>query len=190
MADPTTPLSEIAKGIPKSQAAVGAAAAISMLFLPDRLIPEQLSILRPASSIIVVLSVILAWVFQRWLSRRLGVVALVAVVMLVLLILGQVAFVVELSAVGDPPETHYYLVGTSLTDNGRAWAGQLGVASAPREVQVLRVGPDAIPGMYGASYFAVAAAYTLSTVTFLLASVLAIAAAQLKRRALAKPGGP
>ena len=120
---PPSTFKELLDAIPKTAAAVGAViAALSATLIKQELIPENLAILGVSASLLVVLAVILGTVKQEALERRSATLAAVATLCLVVLIVVQLTWVVTADPYGPDNGARKFLVGYSLTDDGRRFA--------------------------------------------------------------------
>jgi len=174
-------LREALRRLPKFTAMIGAAvAALSPFLLPDRLIPQQLAVLRPTTSLLIFVGIVLAWVYGPRVRRRLGRLALTAAGAVLVLLTLQLAFVVRVDEYGHPPVTEYYLVGYRVTGVGREMLNRVGAETLPRSQQIRRVGHDNIPSIFGASQGIVTLAYVLAVVVFVLSATMTVSALEMQ----------
>ena len=95
-------LRDVFKRMPKFTTAIGAAvASLSPFLLPDRLVPTQLDVLRPTTSLLIFVAIVMSWVFQHRLRRWLGRLAITATVGILALLTLQILLVTR--AVGVFP---------------------------------------------------------------------------------------
>src|SRR2546427_6532041 len=117
---PRRPFLDILNSLPLIKAALAGALALAPLFLPDRLIPEQLSALRVISTIVVIIAVFVGWKYHRGLRKRLGTFIVTGAVALIGLTIMQLLYVEAFVGIGQPPETEYHLIGYAVSPAGEA----------------------------------------------------------------------
>jgi CHAT domain-containing protein/tetratricopeptide (TPR) repeat protein len=148
--------------------------ALVPLLLPDRLVPEQLSVLRPTASLLFIVAFLVGWSYRRRLWPRRAAFLWAAIVALLGLAILQVQYVKELPGLGREARSEYHLIGYKLTPRGRVMVEEAGVGREAVEMALRQIGPDAIPVLYGSSYQALALAYALATFVFVFSVGLAL----------------
>ncbi len=173
--------SDLLADLPRLQAAISAAlAALLPLLLPDRLVPQQLSVLRSVASLIVIVAFLAGWIYRRGLQRRRATLVWLAAAAAIGLGALQIRYVQELPAIGSDLRTEYYLVGYALTPHGHDMLVQAGVQNESLPVALRKVGPDAIPALYGDSYQIVSLLYTLCALAFVFSAVVTLTASDFR----------
>jgi len=148
-------------------------AGLIPLVFPEGLIPSQLGSLAAASSLLGMLAFLAAINFGTIAQRHCRRFTLGAVAFGLLTIALNQALVVTLD-VGDPPRETSFLTGWSVSGEGAAMLQAAGLADEIASVQVARIGPDQIPRLYGGSYRAAQAIYSLSLLLLVFCSIFAI----------------
>jgi hypothetical protein len=153
---------------------IGAVAtALVPILLPPRLVPEQLEPIKVASSLLTLLFILLGWIYRPAVEKYLGRIVITALLAALTLIALNLAFVITLK-LGSPPEPRYFLVGFAHSAHGERLLEKAGVKSKNRESQILEVGFDNIPTIYGTSFLANAATYSVATITMFGCTVLTL----------------
>lgn len=147
-------------------------AVLSATLIRARLIPYQLSVLGTIGALFILVGLLITLAYQSQLKKYLASFIVTSCVTLVLLTLLQIFFVVAVENYGDPPRTHYFLVGYELTEQGKSWMKDIG--SGRPETTIGNVGYKRIPIMYGTSYLIIQAIYSFNYLIFVLAVVLAL----------------
>ncbi len=174
-------LRDVFDRLPKFTTAIGAAvASLSLFLLPDRLVPAQLDVLRPATSLLIFVAIVMSWIFQPRLRRWLGRLAITATVAVLALLALQILLVTRVDQYGEPPETHYFLTGYRITPVGTEMLERVGATTVSRAEQIRRTGDDNIPVIFGGSYRIAALLYTLAVVTFVLSATMTLGAVEVE----------
>jgi len=171
---------KLLKRIPKTVVLIDAAiVALSATLIRNELIPENVSIIGPIGSLLVVVGVVMTFAYQPGLQRSLKLLTWLATGMLVLLLLLHVAYVEPVSPYGGDGGTHQFLVGHGLTPQGQEWASMAGAQSRAEIIKA--VGDNRIRAAWGFSYTVIAVGYAIAYMGFLLCSVLALGGTDLAR---------
>lgn len=164
-------LEEVPKTVVLLDAAV---AALSATLLPERMIPENLDVIGPTASLLVLVAFLITVAHPEALRRRARLLAGGSLVALLLLLALQLGVVVPVSPYGPDAGTHRFLVGFGHSEQGARWAEQLGTASASEYVAA--IGDDRIPAAWGGSYLAAAGLYAFGYMAFVLGVALTVGA--------------
>jgi hypothetical protein len=151
-----------------------AVAAVSPTLIRNSLIPDQLAIIGLVGSVFVLLAFLLAWAYRAKVKKHLRKLLIIAFASLVLLVLLQIFFVETIDDYGNPPATHRFVVGYALNKEGRSSMAAMGVGSKSELIKF--AGADRIAAWFGVDYYIVLVTYTMSYITLILSSVLAIGA--------------
>jgi hypothetical protein len=147
-------------------------AALSATLIRDRLIPYQLGVIGTVGALFILVGLLITLIAQAKLRKYLRLFVAAACVSLVLLTLLQIYCVVTVENYGNPPAAHHFLIGYSLTEQGKSWVNDAGSGSP--EMAIGAVGYKRIPVMYGTSYSVVEALYPLTYIAFVVAVVLTL----------------
>ncbi len=188
---PPTPASTRGQGyvlIPTKIVVIDVAvAALSATLIRDQLIPENVGVIGPIASLLVIVCLSITIVSRdrlRVFSRRLATMSLAS---LVTLLLVQLTLVVSVSPYGDPPATHRFLRGFALTDSGRAWVADPSIPSGSWSEYIAAIGDARIAAAWGASFAVVAVLYSLSYLGLVLGVVLGLGGTALASTATYDP---
>lgn len=188
MSTRTVPAGSLWAEIPRLTTLLGAAvAAVLPLAVPDRLIPEQLDAIRPILSVAAVVALLGAWAFQRRLAGRAGLFVGIAAAGCLALAAVHLTLVQTVGNLGTPPGTYHFLVGFRLTEEGRAFVENAGLAGSGRETWVRAAGSSRIPWLYGWTYAATAGTFAAASLALVGGVVLSLAAAGLHSPATLPP---
>lgn len=161
--------------IPATVALLDAAvAALSATLLPARLIPENLDVIGPTASLLVLVAFLITLAYPAGLRRRVRLLAGGSLAALLLLLALQLALVVPVSPYGPDAGTHRFLVGWTYSGQGREWVEALGPMSASEYVAA--IGDDRIRAVWGGSYLQAAGLYAFSYMAFVLGVALTLGA--------------
>lgn len=167
--------------LPKTVAALDAAiAAMSGLLLPGRLIPDNVDVIGPVVSLLVVVAFLMSVAFSESLRRQLKTVALGTLLALLLLLAIQLTTVCTVGNYGPKGDKHRLLTGFTLTNVGRAYVERLGTSSCAELIQ--GAGADRVSVMWGRSHVVAAFLYALSYSGFVLGVVLGLGGSELAKR--------
>lgn len=141
-----------------------ALAAISGLVFPDILVPANLTALSGLGALLILISLVIVWIFQKFLVQKKFLVSAIAVI-LCLVALGfliqiNLRVIIPVDGIGNPPQDKSYLIGTELTEQGKEWHDKLGNPSISNFIK--EIGPDNIPQAWGESYHKKSLQYTVS----------------------------
>lgn len=169
---------------PKKLAAMTAAiAAVSALVFPETLIPSNLVVLGPAGSVLIIITFLAAWAMHGDLlrhRRRLFMIAsILCVAALGYLVVLNSDLVVYVDAMGDPPESHRFLVGRSLTQRGREWDRMAGSPSRAGLIKI--IGEDRIEDAWGRSLTRAKTEYVIAYAVLAIGVVLMLSVALTDR---------
>lgn len=174
-------LRDVFDRLPKVTTVIGVAvASLSPFLLPDRLVPAQLDVLRPATSLLIFVAIVMSWTFQPRLRHWLGPLAIAATVAVLALLALQILLVTRVDEYGEPPETHYFLTGYRITPAGTEMLERVGATTVSRAEQIRRAGDDNIPVIFGGSYRIAALLYTLAVVMFVLSATMTLGAVEVE----------
>ena len=148
-------------------------AGLIPLVFPEALIPSQLGSLAAASSLLGMLAFLAAINFGTIAQRHCRRFTLAAVAFGLLTIALNQALIVTLE-VGDPPRDTSYLMGWRISAAGDSMLRAAHVENEIPAAQVARIGPDQIPRLFGGSYHAAQAIYSLSLLMLVFCSIFAI----------------
>jgi len=96
-------------------------------------------------------------------------------------------WVVDVTDYGEPPATHRFLVGYSLSLKGTEMVRIVGAETLARGEQIRRAGDDQISVLYGTSYLVITGVYVFALVTLVATLVLSLGAIEIR---LLKPPRP
>ncbi len=174
-------LRSLLRRVPKTVALLDAAvAAMSGLVLPKRLIPENLDVLGPIVSLLIVVAFLMTLAYATGLQKRAKTFTLAALVALLALLAIQLTAVCPVTNYGPDRGTHSFLVGFSLSEAGRANRDALHATSCSELIQ--GAGDGRIRQMWNGSTV-LSFAYALSYAAFVLGVVLALGGSDLAGRA-------
>jgi hypothetical protein len=169
--------------IPIGYAAIGAAlAAVLGLFAPDRLIPEPLQGLRPAVSVYVAATFVLAWAWRGSLRRGLKRFATITFLLATIFAALNVLLVRPVSySRGDQTVERHFLTG--LNPVHAEDAGQ----SAEDLIKTYGDGWSDLVAIWGNELVWIAAGYALTYLALILGMVFSVAASELVQSRKKKP---
>lgn len=150
----------------------GAVAAVSPTLIREHLIPDQLSVIGVVGSLFVLIGFLIVWAYRDELRKHFRISIIISCLALVLLVLLQVYFIETIEEYGNPPQTHRFLVGYELNEEGRKAYEAMGSASVNELIKF--AGADRIPAWYGSDYYMVLTVYALSYIVFILGVVLTL----------------
>lgn len=170
-------LAEHLEGIPWIIGLInGAIAALSATLIRARLIPENIDLIGPLGTLVVIVAFLTTVAYRESLGRWLRRLIAVALVCLTGLLLLQVTLVEEVSAYGSDQGTHHYLVGSCYSEQGREWLDVASIAATDRDELIRYVGDGDIPEAWGSSFYLAALLYVGAYLGFILCVVLALGA--------------
>lgn len=149
-------------------------ANFSRTLIKQRLIPSQLEVIGTVGSLFILVGLLLTLVYWSRLHKFLSASIIATCISLLALTIMHLNFVKSIKA-GQPAQEYNYLIGYSLTEEGRhrgdpEHCGPLGSEEAYIECG----GSDRIPAWYGTSYTVMKTAYTLLYLLFMVGVVLTI----------------
>jgi hypothetical protein len=169
-------LHRILKAVPVTPLA-GVVAALTPLLIPDDLIPRQVRNIRALIVIAIVVGILAAWLFQKTVAQRLKGIFILTAAAVVTFTIHVLGFVVEPGPMGNPPVADKFLVGYLVTSEGRERLERVDALQIPRDQQVRRAGPSAIPIIYGWSYWAALTVYAASFIVIAVGVVILLTSA-------------
>jgi hypothetical protein len=155
-----------------------AVAATMGLFAPEALLPEPLQPFRSVVTLIVALAFLSTWTWRKWLLRRQKAVLTATAVILVLLSTQRLLFVRPVQFTSPPPETKYFLIGTSLADPG--------LAGMTDEDIIKTVGQtwSDLRAAWGTSFVVVAVSYALTYVLLVNGVIMSVGSTTLSGKSV------
>ena len=169
------PFIEWLKGVPNDfKLLAAAAAAVSGLLAPERLIPVPLSDFKWIPSLLVVLGLVLLWSWQQTVRRHRRALTVVTLVLFIVMIALNLRYVraVDYQA---PRDTVQFLIGERILDPA--------LCGATPAVVIQQCGGDweALQMAWGSSFVTVLVVYALSYVLFVLALLFSLGSVMLER---------
>jgi hypothetical protein len=164
------------RGIKSLFAALSATIAVlSPTLFPDRLIPQQLSIVGSFGTLLILAGLLISLIYWPRLPKLRLACLTISVITLCLLIFLQLSYVITVEKYGNPPATHHFLIGYRLTNYGISLRSGLSQEPLPEADYIREIGYDEIPAMYGKSYQVLVMVYSLTYLLFVFGIILTIA---------------